>query len=165
MRRFFLCVALSLCASVSFSQNYQLHSVYIYSFVKYVQWPDQSGTEFTIGVIGDSPVTQYLKKMAAVKKAGDKAIIIKEIKSADQAQGLKVLFVPNGMSGIFTDILTELSGTNTLLITEGEGMGKAGSNINFIVRDGRLSFELNRAAMDRENLKVSSELTKLAILI
>ena len=40
-----------------------------------------------------------------------------------------------------------------------------GSDINFIERDGRLGFELNQAAINKRKLKVSTELTRLAILI
>jgi hypothetical protein len=44
-------------------------------------------------------------------------------------------------------------------------MGAKGSNINFIVKDGKLAFELNQAAITKQNFKVSNELSRLAIMI
>ncbi|TRX59509.1 YfiR family protein [Fulvivirga sp. M361] len=149
----------------SFGQNYQLHSVYIYSFIKYVQWPNTSDSEFIIGVYGNSPITDHLKKMAAVKKAGDKTIIVKNINNLSNTANLSILFVSKAVSGELDSIIRKMMGSSTLLITEVEGAAAKGSNINFVIRSGKLAFELNRSAMDRDNLKVSSELTRLAIII
>lgn len=55
--------------SLAFSQNYQLHSVFIYSFTRYVQWPDEYNKgDFEIVVLGDSPITEELQKLAQAKK-------------------------------------------------------------------------------------------------
>ena len=146
------------------AQNYQLHSVYIYSFIKYVEWPENGG-DFIIGVYGDSPVTDHLKKMASVKKAGDRKIDVKKVNRSADLVNLEILFVPDSKASEFETIKSQLSGTNTLIITESDGLGQVGSNINFVEKSGKLRFELNKSAMDRQNLKVSSELTKLAIVI
>jgi hypothetical protein len=76
-----------------------------------------------------------------------------------------ILYVPSKKSGELTDVLTKVTGLSTLVITEDPGMGAKGSNINFIIKDGKLTFELNQSAFNKQNLKVSNELTRLAILI
>ena len=165
MRRIlFLMIGVLTLSSLQ-AQNYQLHSVYIYSFIKYVEWPSETSGNFVIGVYGDSPVIDHLMKMAAVKKAGDKKIDIKKVSGTVDLTGLEILFVPDSRSADFGTIIKQLTGTNTLIITESSGLGQGGSNINFVEKSGKLRFELNKSAMDRQNLKVSSELTKLAILI
>ncbi|MEM7109190.1 MAG: YfiR family protein [Bacteroidota bacterium] len=146
-------------------QNYQLHSVYIYSFIKYVEWPNTDKSEFVIGVYGESPVSDHLQKMAETKKAGNKIIKIKNISDLAALSDLEMLFVPDAKADDFEAIKTKLEGSNTLIITESAGLGEVGSTINFIETSGTLRFELNRAAMQKQNLKVSSELTALAILI
>ncbi|MEM6523993.1 MAG: YfiR family protein [Bacteroidota bacterium] len=149
----------------TYGQNYQLHSVYIYSFIKYVEWPNEGRSDFTIGVYGDSPVSEHLQKMASVKKAGDRHIKIIKIKGLGDLSNLEMLFIPNSKVDEFDVIKSKLEGSNTLIITESAGLGQVGSNINFIEMSGKLRFELNRAAMQKQNLRVSSELTALAILI
>ena len=163
----FLCLFLFIltCIVTSYGQNYQLHSVYIYSFIKYVQWPKNADAEFVIGIYKDSQIREHLEKMATVKKAGNKAIVVKRIDDINSVPNVHMLFIPKEASSELEVIVKKMSGSNTLLITEGEGTGAKGSNINFVVKSGKLAFELNRKAMERENLKVSSELTRLAIII
>ena len=148
------------------AQNYQLHAVYMYQFIKYIKWPDAvSQGDFVIGVLGESPATDHLKKMAETKKIGSRNIVLKEFNSVSDITNAHMLFIGEGNIESVESVLGQIEGQHTLLITEEEGFGLEGSNINFVERNGRLVFELNQHAMDREQLKVSSELAKLAIVI
>lgn len=155
---------MSLWVSVAVAQNYQLHTVYIYSFIRYVQWPSVEG-DFVIGVVGDSPIIDHLKKMAAAKKAGTRDIIVKEFASSASVSATDILFVSKSASESFEEIKSKVNTANTLLITETEGLGMEGSAINFVERNGKLAFELNRHSVEEAGLKVSTELTRLAIII
>jgi hypothetical protein len=44
-------------------------------------------------------------------------------------------------------------------------MATKGGDINFITKEGKLAFELNQASVNKKGLKVSTELTRLAVLI
>lgn len=163
---FFFLFFLVVLVPKAHSQNYQLHTVYMYSFIRYIQWPPNAiGESFEIGVLGESPITDYLNRLAATKKADNKPIKVLQFDNLNEVGNPQILFIPEASSLEIEDILTKVSGRNILLITEKEGLGLQGSNINFIVRDGKLYFELNRTAMEREELKVSSELSKLALEI
>ncbi len=150
--------------SAASAQNYQLHAVYINSFIKYIQWPSSEG-DFVIGVIGDSPIIEHLEKMAAVKKAGEKSIVIKKFSSVATISNSDILFLPKESTIQLSEIITKSESWNTLIITEKEGLGIEGSGINFVERNGKLSFELNKSSLEAARLKVSTELTRLAILI
>ena len=103
--------------------------------------------------------------MAAAKKAGTRDIVIKEFTSSASVTGTDILFIAESSSGSFDEVKSKVSSTNTLLITESEGLGMKGSAINFVIRNGKLAFELNRNSVDEAGLKVSTELTRLAIII
>jgi len=149
-----------------YSQNYQLHAVYMYQFTKYIKWPDTKNTgDFVIGVLGESPATEYLQKMADAKKVGSRNIILKKYSNAEGIGDNHMLFIGKNVIDSVNQILPKIQETNTLLITEEEGFGLEGSNINFVERNGRLVFELNQNAMRREDLRVSSELSRLAIVL
>lgn len=166
MKRLLL-LSLFLITSISvYSQNYQLHSVYMYSFIRYVQWPpeDMEG-DFIIGVLGDSPIIEHLEKMASTKKAGSRDIVIKKFGSQAEISETHMLFISKELNNQLASIVKSKGKMHTLLITEEEGMASEGSNINFVVRKDRLAFELNKSAMQRSSLKVSNELTRLAIII
>jgi len=149
-----------------FSQNYKLHSVFMFSFTRYVQWPDAYNQgDFEIMVLGDSPIIDELRSMAQVKKVGDRNIKVTRINAPGEIRKCNILFIPAAKSGLITDILTKVNSQSILVVTEEAGLGAKGSDINFIVKDGKLAFELNQSAVNRQNLKVSNELSRLAILI
>ena len=168
MRATFLSLCLATLAHSVLAQtsSYKLHPVFIFSFTRYIQWPDGYNTgDFEIKVLGDSPIVEELNAMAKVKKAGDRTIKVTKIKTTGEIGQCNILFVPQAQSESVADALQKLGTKPTLIITEEPGMGGKGSDINFISRDGKLAFELNQAGVNKKGLKVSTELTRLAILI
>ena len=156
----------SLVTSNLAAQNYQTYTLYMHGFAKFVLWPeDDKKTDFEIVVLGESPVTAELQKMAEKKKVGDRAIKVTKINSINEFISGHMLFVPTTLSGQLADVLSKVGKNSTLVITEQPGLGSKGSDVNFVMRDGKLAFELNQAAMTKHKLKASSELTRLAILI
>lgn len=153
-------------AGTVFCQDYKLHKVYIYNFTKYIQWPSemQSG-DFIIGVLGKSTMVEELQAIAASRTVGAQKIVVKEFANASDVDNCHVIFIPTNKSSSLGDLVTKFAGKPTLIITEKSGLGKQGSNINFVLVDGKLKYELNKDAIDKTGLKVSAELTKLAILI
>jgi len=148
------------------SQDYKFHSIFMYNFTKYIEWPDsyKSG-DFVIGVLGDSPIVEHLKNMAQVKSVGAQKFTIKVFSSAADVSQCHILFIPEFNSGLLKDVRTKLKGSATLLITEQDGLATQGSAINFIIKEGKWKFELNKQVAESANLKISSELSRLAILV
>ena len=156
--------AMSLGPAVA--QNYKMHSVFIYSFTRYVQWPDTySQGDFEIMVLGDSPITEELKAMAQAKKVGDRAIKITRIKELSEIRKCNILFIPATKSAHIAEVMEKVNTQSILVVSEEPGLAQKGSDINFIIKDGKLAFELNQASVNKQGLKVSIELTRLAILI
>lgn len=167
MRRLFLLLGLFASSWPALSQDYKLHPVYIYSFTKYIIWPEAyKEGDFEILVLGDSPIIKELGTMAGAKKTPDnRNIVINKIGSPAEIKKCNVLFVPAAKSKLLADILGRVGNQSILVITEEEGLGVKGSNINFIIKEGKLAFELNQGTLTKQNLKASSELSRLAIQI
>jgi len=162
----FLLVFVAMSLIPALAQNYKMHSVFIYSFTRYVQWPDAYNQgDFEIMVLGDSPILEELKAMAQAKKVGDRTIKVTKIKEPAEIRKCNILFVPTTKSGEITAVMEKISTQSILVVTEEPGLGLKGSDINFIIKDGKLAFELNQASVNKQGLKVSNELTRLAILI
>jgi len=150
----------------SVAQSYQVHSLYMYSFTKYVKWPDAySEGDFVIGVLGDSDIIPHLNKMASLKKVGSRLIQVVKYNSVDEIGKCNMLFISKDRSDNFDAVKQKLESTATLLLTEKEGLGKKGSGINFILRQNKLLFELNKTAIDNSGLQISQELVKFAVMI
>jgi hypothetical protein len=144
--------------------DYRFHSVFIYNFTKYIQWPAEYQTgEFVIAVLGDSPIFHELEKMAMNKTVGIQKIVIKRYKSMKEVNNCHILFVPSANNNHFESVQEKLKGKHTLIITEKTGMAQKGSGINFVLQDNKWKFELNESATQSAGLKVSKELAQMAI--
>jgi hypothetical protein len=146
--------------------DYRFHSIFIYNFTKYIQWPatQQSG-DFVIAVVGNSPIIEELNKITANKTVGNQRIVVKKFKSASEIEDCHILFVPGAGSSNFDSVQEKLKGKSTLVITEKSGLSQKGSGINFILLENKWKFELNESATQSAGLKVSRELSQMAISV
>ena len=170
MKRVLLVVILAMVATVNGvaqeRPTHEIHAAMLYNFIKYVQWPNEGETgDFVVGVIGDENVFNTLKTWYDGKAKGSKKYVIKKLASADEANTCQVVYVGKSKNRDFEIIKSSVTGKSILTITDGNGMAEKGSCINFKVIDGKLKFELNQAMVSGSNLKVSTQLSSMAILI
>jgi hypothetical protein len=146
--------------------THEIHAAMLFNFIKYVQWPNEGEAgEFVVGVIGDDNVFNTLNSWYNGKAKGSKKYVIKKLTSADESSTCQVIYIGKSKAREFDNIKTNIGGKSILTITDGNGLGQKGSCINFKVIDGKLKFELNQATVTGSNLKVSSQLSSMAILI
>ncbi|ELR72698.1 hypothetical protein C900_01077 [Fulvivirga imtechensis AK7] len=144
---------------------HEIHSMMIYNFIKYIQWPDHSDSEdFVIGVIGDDEVYGTLNAWYGGKLRGNKKFVIRKFSSPGEINGCHILYVAKESSKEF-DAIKSKTTSSTLIITDKPGMGEKGSGINFRTVNNKLAFELNQKAIEQSQLKVSGQLASMAILI
>lgn len=169
MKKFVILLGIVLCVGIAQAQErptYEIHAAMLYNFIKYIQWPNEAaGGDFVVGVIGDDNVFNTLKKWYDGKPKGSKKYVIKNLSSPAEAASCQVVYIGKSKSRDFDDIKTNTDGKSILTITDANGLGQKGSCINFRVIDGRLKFELNQATVNSANLKVSGQLSSMAILI
>lgn len=164
MRTFVLTALLTFLIFNTQAQNYKLYNVFIFSFTRYVQWPESTNEgDFEIAVFGDSPIYDELKSMAEIKKIGPRSIKVTKVKSVSQLKKTHMLFVSRSSLDAMDAITAKLGSAPTLIITE--QAGTKGSGINFFEKGGKLAFELNNASLSDHGLRASSELTRIAVLI
>jgi hypothetical protein len=166
MKRIILQYAFILLALAAYgqSQSYQTHTLFMYSFTRFVQWPpEESQGDFEIVVLGESPILSELKVMAERKKAGSRVIHVSKIGSMAEYKKSHILYVGTDWSAKYPEVAAKIGENPVLLVTEQAATANKGC-INFVNnKDGKLSFELNRPSIDKHRLKVSAELSRLAI--
>jgi len=169
MKKIILLVALmagGLGLSAQEKPIHEIHAAMLYNFIKYVQWPNEAdGGEFVVGVIGNEEVYKTLKGWYDGKPKGTKKYVIKSLTSAEEAATCAVVYIGKGRAKDFDGVKNASTGKPVLTITDSVNLGQKGSCINFKVIDGKLKFELNQAAVAASSLKVSSQLTSMAIVI
>ena len=135
----------------------------IFSMIKYIQWPETKD-QLVIGVLTDDiELVKLFQEIAQDRSTAGKKIEIKAFGSMiDAVKSADMLFVPTESSSKFESVSALIS-HDVLVITEKEGLCKKGSSINLITVDGKLKFEINRNALQKSALKVSSKLTDMGI--
>ncbi|MEL7004577.1 MAG: YfiR family protein [Bacteroidota bacterium] len=161
-------LTLGVLVNTSFSQErpmHEIHSMMVYNFIKYIQWPDNSSKEFVIGVLGEDDVYKTLTTWYNGKLKGSQKLTIKKYDKVSDMQDCHVLYISNQSSRHFADIQAKVDQSKTLIITDKPGLGQKGSAINFKKVNNRLAFELNQSVIEASSLKVSRQLSGIAILI
>lgn len=146
--------------------NAKIKAVFIYNFTKYIEWPQAyKEGEFTIGIVGETPLYSELIKMTETKKVANQTLEVKKFSSPNDVTKCHILYVSKDKSQSLTDIIKKVKNNSTLLVTEESGLADKGSGINFIIKDNRQKFELNKSNVEKYKLKVSSNLEALAFTV
>jgi signal transduction histidine kinase/DNA-binding response OmpR family regulator len=135
-------------------------SAFLYNFIKYTTWPNESDlNEFSVGLYGkDSELLTELRRIEKILKVRDKSISVRQIQNLDDAKQVQLLIITHEFNPKFEYIANYLRRSSTLLVTEGSD-DKRNVMINFTQpSDDRLAFEVNRASIVYEGLKLNKEL-------
>jgi hypothetical protein len=165
-------IALVFVVSISFSgigqmsdasaAKIKLKGIYMYQFARNVLWPDEfSKGDFVIGVYGDESVFQQFSKSYTNKLIGSQTIKVKYCSSLSELKDCHILFISSTKNGAINQINKNID-KQTLLVSESSNLASSGAIINFIFKDSKLKFELNKTKAEKNDLKVGQNLTKLA---
>lgn len=169
MRTFIMCV-FCFCYSVrgdAQEKNYKAYSVYVYNFIKYIEWPEESKKgDFIIAIIGNSPISAELKTLAATKKANGQTIVIKQFATVAEVDRCQILYISAGKSSVLKEAIEKTKNMSALMIAEREGLAKKGAGINFVtLEDDTLKFEVNKKVIEAHNLKIPKVLFSLGLVV
>jgi hypothetical protein len=147
--------------------DYKAYTLFIYNFMKYVEWPEaNSKGDFVLCVIGDSPINKELQNLASTKKLKGRNIILKKCNSVEEANGSHLIFLPSSKSAMVKTLKEQTGGKPVLIVGEREGLAKKGASLSFVtLEDDELKFDINKKEIEQHQLKISSSLISLGILI
>ena len=149
--------------------EYRVKAAFLYNFAKFVEWPPetfQSSTDpIAICTLGYSPYRRGLEEAVRGKTIGSRALVVRQVSDVEQASACQILFVSASERKRAAAILPELKATGVLTVGETEGFAAEGGVVNFRVEDGQVRFEVNVAAAERANLRISSKLLSLAQIV
>jgi len=150
--------------STANAQISKLQPFFIYNFIKQIEWPASSSNgDFIIGVLGNAEITQELIKLSKTKKVNERTISVRTFQSVSGISNCHILFIPSGMNASLAKSLEKLGNSPTLVITETEGALSQGAAINFVIRENRQRFQVNKDNASKKGVRISSYLIKLAV--
>ena len=144
----------------------RMKAVFLLNFTKYISWTTLDTSQaFTIGVYGLNDILLPLKQLSRERAEAGQEIQIKRVSKAAEIEACEILFIPVEQAAAFHKLKPDIPPENILMVGESLGFATSDGAINFIKRDGKIKLEINRKALAAANLKASSQLLKLAILV
>ena len=159
----FLIIVLFISIS-SFSQNEKLKVVFIYNFTKYISWPAaQSQGDFVIGVLGSSAMSSALQAYVGSRKVGTRSIKVVDFASAGGLQNCHIVYVPGSQNGSLGSVISKYKSQPVVVVADSPGAIGSGAAINFVMAGGKQNFEVSKGNLEKNGLKVNSQLLDLGI--
>jgi len=146
--------------------EYEVKAAFLYNFVKFVEWPDESFSNATmiIGILGEDPFGTAIDTIQG-KTVKGKKLLIKRFKHIKDIENCHILFISSSEKKHLSRIVEALSGLSILTVGDTEGAAQRGVIINFYIRQKKVRFEINVEAARRAKLKISSKMLKLAKIV
>jgi hypothetical protein len=140
------------------AQEYRIKAEYLVNFVRYVEWPENHKPTILVCVAGQNPFGAVLDGL------------IRNVQVAGKALATEVILEPNvSCDVVFTPktsninaYLRAAAGKPILTIGETPGFFEQGGMIRFFTDGDSVVFEINRAAIEKARLRISSRLLQVA---
>jgi hypothetical protein len=148
--------------------EYPVKAAFLYHFVEFVEWPRASplpAATVTIGVLGRDPFGDVLDKAVLEKMVAGRTLTIRRFDSLKALEPCEILFISSSETPRLPEILARFEGSAVLTVGEGDRFARHGGMIGFLVEDNRVRLEVNRSAVEKAGLRVSSKLLAVARLV
>ncbi|MDJ0851469.1 MAG: YfiR family protein [Myxococcota bacterium] len=146
-----------------------LRSAFLYQLTHYAEWPPEvMGSEerpVAICVVGRDELADVLERALRGRRAGERAIVVRRLQTVERAPVCHVLFVGWSDAERVDRALAVLARRPTLTVGDGADFAQRGGMIRLIKDGERLRLEVNRQAVERAGLGLSSQLLALAKLV
>jgi len=173
-----VCSLWLVCSAYGQSASYDIHQLkvlFIHNFAKYTVWPQDALPEtndvFWLGVVGNNLPDEALRLIKG-KTIKNRVLQTKRFGSVKEALSqprelelCQVVFVSASEGNDLSELFKLLEKASVLTIGEEKGFLNLGGIINFVVVKNKVNFEINSAAAQRANLKLDTQLLKLAKLV
>lgn len=143
----------------------QLKAAFVLNFVRYVEWPEAVfpalDAPIVLCTLGREDGAIALAALDG-RKAQERLIKVRFEVAIENARTCQVLFISEAEARRIPAAVRALQALPVLTISDAEGFIDQGGAIGIVRGEQRLQFEINRTALDKAQLKASSQLLKLA---
>ena len=145
-----------------------LKVAYIYNIAKFTRWPEKTwatpDAPFLLCFYGKSDLDEGLKALEKKEVHGHPITLLKPEQEADFQQ-CNALYIDTQDRRRYRYLLSLTDAKTVLTVSDDSPFFDSGGLVNLVEKDQRLRFEVNMQQLSRSQLKFSSKLLKLAILI
>ncbi|HYD49608.1 MAG TPA: YfiR family protein [Terriglobales bacterium] len=145
--------------------EYELKAAFLYNFARFVRWPGAPGETFPICVYGEETLAAQLHRVVGGKAIDARPIEVREVDQPGEMRQCRILFVGEVEPAAIADLLRQLHGASVLTVSDHEDFARSGGIVQFRRDGNRLRLDINLEKAEQANLKISSQLLKLARIV
>ena len=166
---FFLCTVWSdRTVSANSINEYKVKAAFVLNFALLTEWPEQSFSSETapikLCVLGDRALMQAFDSING-KNIGKRSLQVTTSPPHDASPSCHIIFIGKNVSTkIVLRTLTKVHKNPVLTIGEKDTFMALGGAIHFFMEKSRLRFGINTTVIEKQNLRLSSRLLKIARL-
>lgn len=171
-----LLVALSLCMTGAICAQpapvgleYAIKATYLYKFAPFVKWPPQTFVSarapFLICVVGGDPFDGYLTRAVGEHHFGTHPLVVRKLRTLEGGYDCRIVFISGLHDARLRLALAAVAGRPVLTVTDSTIDPEVPSIIHFVIDKGHVRFGIDLDAAARNNLKISSKLLQLAVVV
>lgn len=155
-------------ARASEFDEYAVKAAYLYNFAKFVEWPSgafaSADAPLSICIAGDNPFGGALDALSG-KMVESRPVTVRHIPAATGLEKCHIVYIGRSEQGRFKAVLTKLARLPILTVGDIADFAQEGGMIGLVEAEQRIRFNINVAVTRQANLKLSSQLLKLATIV
>ncbi|MDG4475536.1 YfiR family protein [Thiovibrio frasassiensis] len=149
-------------------EEYELKAGFLYNFFNFIKWPERSfdsaKSPFVLVIVGGGEKDRTIEHALQNSVIGArplKVIVTSSAEDLDKAH--MIFFMESYKNSDLPKILAQLQGKPVITVGEGKNFISLGGDINFVRKGAKIKFQINPAATEKGDLKISSRLLMLAV--
>jgi len=166
---FALTSATSIASEQTPVRSDELKSVYIFNFIRFTDWPENSpdanATGVRLNVLHDQRLHDILQAIAEKPAARQLGLTLLSCKEITCLRSSSVLFIGEPDRGHFDQLLKLVEGSPVLTISDIPGFAEQGGMIEIKYHNEKLTFIVNLQAVKRAGLYISAQLLQLGEIV
>jgi len=143
-----------------------IKAAYLIKLASFVRWPaDAGGDTFRICVSGRADIARVLGRAVGEQRVEGRRVALVQLGAGNpqQARTCQILFLGSGGEPA-RSLLDASRGAPVLTVTDGDN-GTRGGAVEFVIRDGRVRFTIDRSEAESRQLELSSKLLDVALAV
>lgn len=148
------------------NDEFVLKAALIQKLAIFIEWGENNKNDkfFRIATIGSSKFAKSVKENLSNLKVNDKSIEVKDY-SQYTDEYINFLILGNISSNDIEKILTKIDKNKTIVITDDKSIKLNNFHIFIYIKEGKLSFKINRQLLKNESIKISYHVLKYAEIV
>ena len=167
-----LAFALAYCAASAqpdIPLEYAVKATYLYKLAPFIDWPPGAfaspNAPFPICVVGEDPFDDFLAHAIAGRTFGTHPFVVRRLDALTGDADCRIAYIGRLHSQNMEQALAAVQGRPVLTVTDSDTMADNGSIMQFVIEGGRVRFDIDNAAAERNHLSISSKLLSLAAVV